>query len=56
MCLSDEEIPKDLLPINNNIGTVRPIIGPAMYQGHGFLINSMISIVKIKVLSTIYTG
>ena len=32
---SDDEIPKDLLPINKSVGTVSPISGPATYQGQG---------------------
>jgi len=35
MCLKEELIPKDLFPISNSIGTINPIKGPAMYQGHG---------------------
>src|SRR5687768_3568050 len=35
ICLSEEEIPKCLFPINNNAGTVRPINVPATYHGHG---------------------
>jgi hypothetical protein len=34
-CRNEEEIPKDLFPNNNNIGTISPISGPAIYQGHG---------------------
>src|SRR5690606_3977702 len=34
-CLKEEEIPKDLFPISNRSGTVRPIKGPEIYQGHG---------------------
>ncbi len=44
MCRNDEEIPKVLLPIISNVGTVNPISGPAMYHGHGFVINSIISL------------
>ena len=34
-CRSDDEIPKDLLPMSKSVGTVRPISGPATYQGQG---------------------
>ncbi len=36
MCLNEEDTPNDLLPIRSSIGTVRPIMGPDIYQGHGF--------------------
>src|SRR5690606_32479436 len=42
MCRSEELIPNDLFPKINNAGTVKPISGPATYQGHGCLINSII--------------
>jgi hypothetical protein len=32
---NDEEIPKILFPKINRAGTVRPMRGPATYQGHG---------------------
>src|SRR5690606_8703681 len=35
-CRSVEDIPNDLFPNSNNAGTVRPISGPEIYQGHGF--------------------
>jgi hypothetical protein len=35
MCLKELEIPKDLLPIINKIGTISPINGPAIYHGRG---------------------
>ena len=38
----DELIPKALFPIINNIGTVKPMSGPAMYQGQGCRIVSNI--------------
>lgn len=41
MCRSEEEIPNDLLPINKRVGTVRPMSGPATYQGHGLRMSSM---------------
>ena len=40
-CRSDEEIPKVLLPNINNVGTVKPIRGPAIYQAQGFVPNSI---------------
>lgn len=45
ICLSDELIPKDLLPNINNAGTVSPMSGPATYQGQGDLMSSKISII-----------
>ena len=45
MCLSEDDIPNDLLPIINNAGTVSPISGPAIYQGHGFLKTLIISLI-----------
>ena len=47
MCRSEDEIPKCLFPISSNAGTVRPINGPAMYQGQGWRIISNI----VKILS-----
>lgn len=47
MCLSEELIPKDLLPISNSVGTVSPISGPATYQGQGDDNQFKIFIVKI---------
>lgn len=44
ICLNDELIPKDLLPIINNTGTVNPINGPVIYQDQGCLIQSKIFI------------
>jgi hypothetical protein len=38
----EEEMPKDLLPKINKIGTINPMIGPATYHGQGCLIISMI--------------
>jgi hypothetical protein len=35
ICLKELEIPKDLLPMINKIGTISPIKGPAIYQGRG---------------------
>ena len=32
-CRNEEEIPNDLLPVINSIGTINPINGPATYQG-----------------------
>jgi hypothetical protein len=37
------EMPSILFPVSNSKGTVRPMIGPAMYHGHGRRINSNIS-------------
>ncbi len=37
MCLNDELIPNDLLPKIKSAGTVKPISGPATYQGQGCL-------------------
>ncbi len=43
ICLRDELIPKDLLPNMSNVGTVRPINGPATYHGQGcFMISSVL--------------
>ena len=41
MWRNDDEIPNDLLPMSNNVGTVRPINGPATYHGHGLRMSSM---------------
>ena len=38
---SVDDMPNDLLPINSNDGTISPISGPAIYQGHGCLIGSI---------------
>jgi hypothetical protein len=35
MCLKDDDTPSDLLPSKSSSGTVRPIMGPEIYQGHG---------------------
>src|SRR5690606_12000859 len=42
MCRNDELMPNDLLPIIKSAGTVKPINGPATYQGQGCFINSII--------------
>jgi hypothetical protein len=42
----EEDIPNDLLPNINKAGTVKPIKGPAMYQGQGCFKNSNIIIIK----------
>ena len=47
MWRNDELMPKFLLPIINNVGTINPIIGPATYHGHGCLIKSIIFIFSI---------
>src|SRR5688572_5276776 len=39
-CLSDDDIPKALLPISKSNGTISPIKGPATYQGQGCFIHS----------------
>src|SRR3546814_1097967 len=52
MCLRDELIPNDLFPNSRSVGTVRPIRGPAMYQGQGGLINSIILDRKRKRLNS----
>lgn len=44
MCRNEDEIPKDLFPKSSKTGTVKPIIGPATYQGQGFRIISNKSI------------
>lgn len=49
MWRSDELIPKDLFPIINSAGTVKPINGPATYQGQGCFINSIIFVLLIFV-------
>src|SRR5690554_4166840 len=36
-----DEIPSLLFPMSRSAGTVRPMIGPAMYQGQGFDKNSI---------------
>ena len=33
----EEEMPNRLFPTNSNAGTINPISGPDMYQGHGEL-------------------
>ena len=43
ICLSDDEIPKVLFAINNDSGTINPIMGPETYHGHGCLINSIMT-------------
>lgn len=40
ICLNEEEMPKDLLPINKSNGIINPIRGPATYHGQGCLIQS----------------
>jgi hypothetical protein len=42
----EELMPKDLLPMISNVGTVNPIKGPATYQGQGCLIHSKKFILK----------
>jgi len=42
MCLSDDEMPKVLLPMISRAGTTRPISGPATYQGQGWVIKSIV--------------
>ena len=42
ICRRDELIPNDLFPRIKRAGTVKPISGPAIYQGHGSLIKSTI--------------
>lgn len=49
MWRNDELIPKDLLPIIKSTGTVKPINGPATYQGQGYFINSIIFILLVFV-------
>ena len=44
MCRKEDEIPKDLFPINNSAGTVNPIRIPATYQGQGCFNNSNIGL------------
>lgn len=47
---NEDETPNDLLPINNKVGTVSPINGPATYQAHGCVINSNIDLlIKFEV-------
>jgi hypothetical protein len=41
VCRSTDDIPKALFPSNNKTGTVSPISGPAIYQGHGSFIKSI---------------
>jgi len=43
ICRSVDEIPKTLLPAMSRSGTISPIRGPAIYQGHGCFINSSIT-------------
>jgi hypothetical protein len=40
MWRNDEDIPNDLLPMSNKVGTVSPINGPAIYQAQGLRIIS----------------
>ena len=40
-CLSDDDIPKALLPMSKSNGTISPIKGPATYQGQGCFIHSI---------------
>jgi hypothetical protein len=40
ICLSEEEMPKFLLPIMSRMGTVRPMKTPATDQCQGCFINS----------------
>jgi len=42
ICRSEELMPNVLLPNISNSGTVRPISGPDIYQGHGCCIQSII--------------
>jgi hypothetical protein len=42
MCLRDDDIPNVLFPKINKTGTIKPIKGPEMYQGHG-CVNILIS-------------
>jgi hypothetical protein len=52
MCLSDDEIPNALLPINKRAGTTRPIKGPATYQGQGCFKKSIIMIItKVSIVN-----
>src|SRR5690606_17057479 len=48
-CRNDELMPNDLLPIIKSTGTVKPISGPATYQGQGCFINSIIFILLVFV-------
>jgi hypothetical protein len=42
ICFMEEDIPKDLLPINNNVGTIKPTRAPPTYYGQGLLKISII--------------
>ena len=48
ICLSEELMPNDLLPIISSAGTVKPISGPATYQGQGCFSNSIIIVVLLR--------
>jgi hypothetical protein len=50
MWRNEEEIPKVLFPKINKIGTVKPIKGPATYQGHGFFNNSIMLSISIYIV------
>lgn len=54
VCLRLLEIPKVLFPKMSKSGTVSPIIGPAMYHGHGFNNKSIISIYLVVWVKNIY--
>ena len=47
-------MPKRLLPKINKAGTIKPINGPAIYQGQGCLIHSLMQIISLKIQQTIY--
>jgi len=47
ICFNDDDIPKALFPNNNKAGTIRPIKGPAIYQGQGCFKYSIKSIDKL---------
>jgi hypothetical protein len=49
---SDEEMPNDLFPMSNNVGTVRPMSSPATNQCHGWVMNSNISENDVKKTAT----
>ncbi len=39
--------PKMFIAYSNKVGTISPISGPAIYQGQGFRINSIILFIKL---------
>ena len=47
ICLKEDDMPNVLFPKISKVGTMRPIKGPATYQGQGCLTSSIKFIITI---------